>query len=168
MSQVCYIKKYMKKIYVAKSAIHGIGVMAGEHIKKGELIHYIKGIVYHKTNRSLKDALANPCWIGLGPNKWLDPIEPCRLINHSCSPNAGIKGTVSLFALRDIALNEEIHMDYSTTEADVRWFMPCSCGTQKCRGNVTSIQLIPLEVFQSYLPYIPRGFQGIYRKHNGL
>ena len=63
----------MKHIYVATSKIAGMGVMIGENTKKGELIRYIKGEMCFKVNKDKKDALANPDWVGIAKNQWIDP-----------------------------------------------------------------------------------------------
>lgn len=154
----------MKDIYAATSKIAGFGLMAGENVKKGELIRYIKGDIKFKINKSKKDALANPNWIGVANNHWIDPAKPYKFLNHSCNPTAGIKGRVALVALRDLQEGQEITIDYSTIEGDSRWEMPCSCGEKECRGTIRSIGFLPKPIFQKYLPFIPKYFQQLYIK----
>ena len=147
-----------------------MGVMAGEDIKKGELIRYIKGDVKFKINKGKKDSLSNPNWVGIGENQWIDPEKPYKFLNHSCNPSAGVKGKVSMYAIRDIKEGEEITIDYSTIEADQLWEMPCSCGANNCRKIVKSIQYLPENYFKKYLPFVPRYFQKVYnltKKKNG-
>lgn len=154
----------MKYIYVATSKIAGSGVMIGESAKKGELIRYIKGDIKFKVNKSKKDALANPNWVGIAENQWIDPDKPYKFLNHSCNPSAGVKGKVALVALRNLKEGEEITIDYSTIEGDSRWEMPCSCGEQNCRKVIRSIGFLPKKTFDNYLPYIPKYFQQLYLK----
>lgn len=154
----------MKDIYAATSNIAGLGLMAGENVKKGELIRYIKGDIKFKINKSKKDALSHPNWIGVAENQWIDPEKPYKFLNHSCNPTAGVKGTVALVALRDLKEGEEITIDYSTIEGDVRWEMPCNCGEKNCRKTIRSIAYLSRSVFEKYLPYIPRYFQKLYLK----
>ena len=154
----------MKHIYVATSKIAGMGVMAGEPIKKGELIRYIKGEMKFKVNKNKKDALDNPDWVGIAKNQWIDPAKPYKFLNHSCNPTAGIKGRVALVALRDIKEGEEINIDYSTIEADDRWEMACDCKNLNCRRVIKSIGYLPEDTFKRYLPYIPKYFQHLYQK----
>ena len=84
----------------------------------------------------------------MGPSGRIDD-----LINHSCSPNAGLRftdGGVILTALRRIAAGEEIAWDYSTTLADADWSMACACGSADCRGVVRAFALLPMAVQARY------------------
>jgi len=64
--------------------------------------------------------------------------------NHSCEPNAGIKGQIILIAMRDIAAGEEVAFDYATVlcgDADrvlADYSFVCTCGKAGCRGTVTA------------------------------
>lgn len=158
----------MKHIYTCSSKIHGLGVNVGEPVKKGELISYIKGELKFKVNKNKRDALANPDWVGIAKNRWIDPAKPYKFLNHSCNPSAGIKGRVGLVALRDMQEGEEITIDYSTIEGDPRWEMKCSCGERSCRKVIRSIQFIPRDQFEKYLPYVSTYFKNLYRdtKHD--
>ncbi|MHB8630096.1 MAG: SET domain-containing protein-lysine N-methyltransferase [Aggregatilineales bacterium] len=57
------------------------------------------------------------------------------MINHSCDPNAGVKGQNVLVARRDIAPGEEICFDYETTDTQGMNFV-CRCGSPKCRKRI--------------------------------
>lgn len=64
--------------------------------------------------------------------------------NHSCEPNCGIRGSITLVSLRDIAPEEEITFDYSMTDADFEGMnchpnipMVCLCNSLSCRGVIT-------------------------------
>ena len=84
----------------------------------------------------------------MGPSGRIDD-----LINHSCTPNAGLRFTrdgVVLVALRAIAPGEEIAWDYSTTLADRDWSMQCACGSPECRGVIRAFALLPAEVQDRY------------------
>jgi SET domain-containing protein len=62
-------------------------------------------------------------------------------VNHSCEPNAGIRGHIALTALRDIRAGEEICYDYAMTDSEADGVPPyhleCLCRTARCRGAVT-------------------------------
>lgn len=156
----------MKKIYVNSSKIQGRGVFAGEDISKGEVIQYIKGKRFVKHNKTIQDSRAHPNWVGVSKYTWIDPAVPFKYLNHSCNPSAGIRGEVSLVALRDIKKDEEINFDYSTTELDENWSLPkCRCGEKDCRGFIGPIQNLSPVYVKKYLPNIPRKIYNIYKRH---
>lgn len=153
----------MKKAHLAvqKSAIHGYGVFAREKIKKGKFIAELRGskIIYKSTIYGQSNRYGD--WIGTGKDTWIDPIDEFQYLNHSCDPNAGFKGarTLKLYAMRDIAPGEEITIDYSTTEEDPDFCFendePMHALHRKFVGPVQSL---PIEVYNHYLPYIPKNF----------
>lgn len=156
----------MKHIYICTSKIEGMGVTAGENIKKGETIQHIKGEARFLTIKSKEDSLSYPNWIGVGKDKWIDPDYPNQFLNHSCNPNAGIRGKVTMVALKDIKEGEEIAIDYAIIEGDDLWEMKCSCGSVNCRKIVKSIRYLPERQFKKYLPYVPTYFRKLYlRSH---
>lgn len=152
----------MKHFYIATSKINGMGIMAGEDIKKGETIRRIKGELKFLSIKNKEDSLSYPNWIGIGKGVWIDPDYPHQYLNHSCEPNAGIKGKVTLVALKDIKEGEEITIDYSIIEGDDLWEMPCSCGAKDCRKTIKSIKYLPTRTFKKYMPYIPKYFQKLH------
>ena len=152
----------MKHIYTCSSKIHGLGVNVGEPVKRGEIISRIRGDLKFKINEDENDALANPDWVGVEKNQWIDPAKPYKFLNHSCNPSAGIKGKITLVALRDMQEGEEVTIDYSTIEGDPRWKMNCSCGEANCRKIIRSVQSLPEEQFKKYLPYVSTYFKKLY------
>ncbi len=156
----------MKHIYICTSKIEGMGVTAGEDIKRGDVIQRIKGEARFLSVKNKEDSLMYPNWIGVGKNKWIEPDYPNQFLNHSCDPNAGIQGKVTIVALKDIKEGEEITIDYAITEGDDMWEMPCSCGSKNCRKVIRSIQFLPKRQFEKYLPYVPTYFKNLYiRSH---
>lgn len=159
----------MKHFYIATSKVNGMGVMAGEDIKKGEIIRKITGEVKFFSVKNKEDSLSYPNWIGIGKDRWIDPDHPHQYLNHSCEPTAGINNKMELVALRDIKEGEEINVDYSIIEGDDLWEMPCACNTKKCRKIIKSVVDLSEETFKSYLPNVPKYFQKIYlSKHKKL
>lgn len=160
-------RKMVRDLYIANSKIHGTGVHAKKDYKKGETIFIIKGekVKWKVTNQ--EESLYGPDWIGLTKNTWIDPKGPAKYLNHSCDPNAGIKGKVTVVAIKDIKKGEEVTIDYSITEIDTLWYMECNCGAENCRKIVRSIQSLPQETFENYTPYVPKYFMSIYNKING-
>jgi transcriptional regulator with XRE-family HTH domain len=62
-----------------------------------------------------------------------EPVWP--LLNHSCAPNACLRGR-SLIALQDVSAGAEVTFDYNTTEWDMANPFPCWCGQATCVGLV--------------------------------
>jgi|SRR3989344_3196433 len=157
-----------KKIYAGKSKLHGKGIFASRDIKKGKIVSLIKGKIVTLAVIDKRPPAYGPNWIGYGKNKWINTLYPFDTINHSCNPNVGIKGSRTVVALRNIKKEEELLIDYSTTESDQPWKLDkkCKCGNKGCRKVVKSIQFLPKKIYNKYMPYIPNFFQGVYKKHN--
>lgn len=66
----------------------------------------------------------------------LTDCEPADYVNHSCSPNAGLSGQISLVAMRDIRAGEELTYDYAMSDGSDYDEFDCSCGAPECRGHV--------------------------------
>ncbi|HHT9130554.1 MAG TPA: SET domain-containing protein [Candidatus Brocadiaceae bacterium] len=158
--------KRMKHIIVCSSKIEGLGVHAGENIKKEAVITKFQGQLKYKINKNERDALAHPDWVGVRKDYWIDPESPHKYFNHSCAPNASINKTVEIIALRDVRKGEEITFDYSITEGDPRWEMACNCGWTNCRKIVRSVQFLPEHLFEKYFPYMRIYFKKLYTKAN--
>ena len=124
-----------RSIYIGRSPIHGQGMIAGRRFEPGE-------VVWRLTGKPVFGAVTEngPNYIGLGPDVWIDPDRPLDHINHHCAPNAAFGPRRQLLALRPIEPDEEVTIDYSTTEADPAWTMQCSCGAPDCRGMLYAIQ----------------------------
>src|SRR4051794_10437090 len=56
-----------------------------------------------------------------------------RFLNHSCRPNAAVRGTL-LVAIAPIAKGEEVTFDYNTTELEIASPFECNCG--HCGGEM--------------------------------
>lgn len=85
--------KYEKLI--VKKNHKGFAVYAGKDFVKGETICVVRGrkvrpknLYYHANN--FRNSIVNPLQIGL--NMYLDVAKPFIFINHSCNPNAGVRG----------------------------------------------------------------------------
>lgn len=59
--------------------------------------------------------------------------RPWRFLNHSCRPNATLRGRL-LVALRPIAADEHVTFDYEANEYEMAEPFLCSCGEPTCRG----------------------------------
>ncbi|MDP9249532.1 MAG: SET domain-containing protein [bacterium] len=153
------------KIYIGKSGFHNKGLIASKNIKKGERIFLIQGKKIKFLISSEKQAdKAGLNWIGYAKNTWIDPVGYGLFINHSCRPNAAIKGKLQVIALRNIKKGEEVTFDYSMSETDIFWHIKCNCRHKNCRRIIRSIQFLPKNVFKKNLRSIPKYFQSVFKK----
>lgn len=136
-------------IRVAKSP-HGLGLYAAGDIPAGATILIFTGEMLH-----LDEVLSSgrdECYpLQVGPQTYLDLDARSRIVNHSCSPNAGLRADRILVALRDIRFGEEICYDYSTTMSERRWTMQCRCQAPNCRGTVGDFHQLPMSLQEHYL-----------------
>ena len=157
-----------RKVYIAPSKIEGYGIFAKQDFKPGQTVYIIKGRIIKFNIRNERDALYGPLWIGIGKNTWIDTRGVAPYLNHSSNPNCGIRGRVTVCAMRPIKKGEEITIDYSITEEQPLWWMKDATAKNKKESIIRAIQFMPKEKFKRYLPYIPRYFQSVYRKHHKL
>lgn len=76
-----------------------------------------------------------------------------RYLNHSCEPNAFIRG-VELVAREDIPAGVEITFDYNTTEWDMSHPFTCLCGSPSCVGTVRGYRHLDTAGRMRLLPYL--------------
>lgn len=106
-------------LYVAESPIHGRGLFAKRAFKRGEIILIMRGLIMHDTvyPEFVAEFPELDCTVCRGSGDYLlfDPAfietEYDNFINHSDHPNA-LFHCSSIFALRDIAMHDEITTDY--------------------------------------------------------
>lgn len=97
--------------------------------------------------------------------------EPADRVNHSCNPNAGLRGQITLVAMRDIKPDEEVCFDYAMTDASDYDEFKCRCGDPACRGKVTGNDWKRPELWERYAghfsPYIQSLIE-VYKAENGI
>lgn len=79
--------------------------------------------------------------------------EPGDMVNHSCSPNCGIRGSIVIVAMRDIEVGEELTFDYAMSDSQDYDEFICACGAPECRGIVTGSDWLRGELQQRYRGY---------------
>ena len=95
----------------------------------------------------------------------VDDLADC--VNHSCDPNAGLQGQITLIALRDIAAGEEVCFDYAMCDGDPEFRMTCLCGQPNCRGVITGDDWRIPELQQRYQGYFSPYLQRRIAQLNG-
>lgn len=153
------------KAVTKKSKIADYGTFATKKINQGELIAVFGGVVMdYQTWSSLPESVHDKV-LQIGDEVFIGPQIPKDLgdgdyINHSCDPNAGIKGQIYLVAMRDIQAGEEITFDYAMTIAEsIKFKMKCNCGSRYCRGLITETDWSLPELQKKYQGYFSHYIQ---------
>ncbi|KAL2269698.1 hypothetical protein VTJ83DRAFT_1882 [Remersonia thermophila] len=145
------LKKRKKPVKFARSAIHNWGLYAMENINKDDMIIEYVGeevrqqIAELREHRYLKSGIGSSYLFRIDDNTVIDATKKggiARFINHSCMPNCTAKiikvegsKRIVIYALRDIAQNEELTYDYKfERELGSTDRIPCLCGTAACKG----------------------------------
>jgi hypothetical protein len=134
----------------------GFAVYAVKTLKKNDVLAVWGGQVV-----TLQQVLALPReeqghTIQIYDDLYLAPMgmqEPADYVNHSCSPNAGLCGQISLVAMRDIAAGEEITFDYAMSDSSSFDEFECGCGAATCRGRVSGSDWKRPELWKRYDGY---------------
>ncbi len=138
------------RIEVRPSPIQGKGMFATAPIRQGEVVTIWGGTLL-LTEEDIEGGKAEEwrargyVWATIGEGlylaQWLAPSEEdlTDTINHSCDPNVWMLDEVTLAARRDIAVGEELTIDYAMFEGDEDWagHWQCRCGSDLCRGRFT-------------------------------
>ena len=124
---------------VRPSAIDGQGAFALEPIPQRLKIGEIRGESISVQDARIRATRSERIMIvELSDKRAIDfskSPDPMRYTNHSCRPNARLcirNGRVEFYALRAIAVAEEITVDYGETHHEGR--LRCRCQAQGCRG----------------------------------
>lgn len=135
------------KVKVFRSGIHQRGVFAVRPIKKGEVISVWGGFIitqkeFNGLSGKIFKAIENYA-IKVADGFYLvsskkGGLEDDDFFNHSCNPNAGIKGHLLVVAMRDVAPGEEVAYDYAMTDAGFDYSFKCGCGQKNCRKIITA------------------------------
>lgn len=144
----------------------GFAVVAQKPVARGEILVIFGGTVIHE--ELLKNLDASWIRLSLQIDESLfivSTIEgPADWINHSCNPNAGFRGQISLVAMRDIETGEEICYDYAMSDGSPYDEFECKCGSDRCRGRVTGDDWKIQELWNRYGEYFSTYLQ--YRMKN--
>jgi len=146
-----FLKTPINKKFQIENCKFGKGLFAEVDIKKEEEILRFTGDLVSFEQAVTKDLKNQGDPLQVGKNIYINLEEPGRFVNHSCSPNAGIKNDFILVALKDIRRGEEIYFDYSTTMDEDFWVMQCECGNANCRNIVKDFKYLPSKVKRKYL-----------------
>lgn len=83
----------------------------------------------------------------------LRPDEPPDFINHSCEPNAGLHGQITVIAMRAIDPGAEVTIDYAMCDGSPYDEFDCACGARACRRRVTGDDWRDPSLWRRYAGY---------------
>lgn len=135
-------------LFTSESKIAGYGLFTSTPIKKGEFVCSFGGTICTPDElRGCFDPDEQNYAVQFHPDYYLAPSDGLdSYVNHSCDPNCGAKianfCNVSLYAVKSVAVNEEITFDYSTTQHEF-WSIPCGCQAKNCRKKVENAEFLP-------------------------
>jgi SET domain-containing protein len=139
----------------------GLGVFALRRFREGERLVRFNGTITDRLD-PIHHTPDGANLLQIGRERYLYPRPTAIYVNHSCRPNAGLRGTRTLVALRDIEPGEEIRFDYSTSMDEELWTMQCACGHSDCRGVIGDFKYLAPELQERYIAMgiVPRFVAG--------
>lgn len=113
--------------FVGPSVIEGVGVFAAEPIKAGQIVYRFEPCFDRLIARAELDAYPDSIRRFLNRYTYPHPTERLMVVldadngrhmNHSLEPNTDFSHSIYGFAIRDIAVGEEITCNYTEFEPD--------------------------------------------------
>lgn len=146
------------RLTIEASKIDKLGSFAAEDIARGAFIRHLSGdeVSQREILRRIKKGRLSPDDpLQIATDRFID-LDPASLsINHSCDPNAGVRASNELIALRHIKTGEELTFDYSTTVTSTiepfDWAMDCACGSPLCRKTIGNVSTLPKSSIQKFI-----------------
>lgn len=163
------------KLELRAGGIAGNGIFAREEISKDERLVVFGGrIMTLDEERALPSSIKDYAHqidddLVIGICSETD-IQPADNINHSCDPNAGFKGQITLVSMRTISSGEEVTFDYAMTLSDVNGDchaegLRCLCRSAHCRqyirGSDWRIKQLQTRYAGFFQPYLAEKIMAI-------
>ena len=158
-----YIAKTLEARFIAETGYFGI--FAIEPIKQGDLLCLWGGPIWtaDEFSRLPEENQSHGLQVDEGLFQTYgtdDVVESADYVNHCCTPNAGLQGPISLVAMRDIAVGEQVCFDYAMSDGSPYDEFVCQCGSADCRGTVTGndwqLRALQLRYKGYFSPYLQR------------
>ena len=153
------------KIVIKPSSIEGRGSFATELIRKDEVVSVNGGLVVPiKEAAKLRETLGSLRGLQISDDFLLTVADPEEaMFNHSCEPNLGLSGAITIVAIRDIQPDEEVLFCYFLSDTNFNAFA-CNCDSVTCRKIVRPTGWNDDKDFQKkyaryYSPYLREKFE---------
>lgn len=134
----------------------GFGVYTRGAVQPGELLAVWGGRVVTFDQLEHLTQTAQHHAVQIDEDLYLAPIsspEPADFFNHSCDPNAGLRGQIALVALRFIEPGEEVCFDYAMSDGSPYDEFRCACKAATCRRVITGDDWRLPELWERYQGY---------------
>jgi uncharacterized protein len=134
----------------------GFGVYAIEAVAAGEIVSVWGGYVVDAVQLETLSHEVQQHTVQIEEGMYLATIggaESADFINHSCDPNLGLRGQITLVALCDINVGEEVCFDYAMTDSTPYDEFECHCGSAICRGTIRGDDWKLPELWAKYASY---------------
>jgi uncharacterized protein len=130
----------------------GRGLFARERVARGELLVVFAGSVLEGEDLADLPADKRRLVLQVDENHYLlSEVEGwADWVNHCCQPNAGLRGQVTLVAMRDIEAGEEICYDYAMSDGSSYDGFECHCQAPGCRRRVSGDDWMLDELWERY------------------
>lgn len=139
------------------------GLFCIEPIRAGELLVVWGGEILGPEDFARVSSRRRQHSLQVDEDLYLVPFggyDPGAWVNHSCEPNAGLSGQITLRAMRDIERGEEIRYDYAMSDGSPYDEFVCGCGTPSCRRRVSGddwrLSTLQLRYHGWFSPYLQR------------
>jgi len=121
-------------------SVRGKAVFAREAIAPGEVVAVWSGCIVHAHALDELPPEIRSHTVQIEEDLYLASLtadEAPDFINHSCDPNCGLDGQITIIALRHILPGEQVSIDYAMCDGSPYDEFDCGCGSHVCRGRVT-------------------------------
>jgi len=135
-----------KRHDVVTDSISGCGIRASTALRRGEVVFALEEQPQRLATRAHVEASWDEAQLEEF-RRYAYPVpEGAHILwdrdpavwanqNHSCDPNTAYRG-LDVVALRDVAIGEELTIDYSTFCGEDMQAFQCECRSVRCRGTI--------------------------------
>jgi hypothetical protein len=151
----------------ADANTRGFGLFAAERIEAGEVLVRWGGVALGRRGFDALSPALQSIGLQIDEDRFLVPLHPCAAdrVNHSCDPNAGMRGPLTLVAMNVILPGQELRYDYAMSDGSDYDEFECRCGASNCRGRVTGQDWRRPSLWERYAgyfsPYLERRIRAL-------